>query len=89
MSCLHDSGMSSLIKLHQLHLMFHTWCALETMNETSQAQGVQISWFMLVLSDWVISALRSYFHSKDSGGECGVPYERRFFMPRPSLDQPW
>jgi hypothetical protein len=31
----------------------------------------------------------SYFDGKDSGGECGVPYERRFFMPRPSLDQPW
>ena len=22
-------------------------------------------------------------------GECGVPYERRFPMPRPALDQPW
>jgi hypothetical protein len=29
------------------------------------------------------------FNVTDSQGECGVPYERRFPMPRPSLDQPW
>eukprot|EP00698_Gefionella_okellyi_P020824 TRINITY_DN6617_c0_g1_i1.p1 TRINITY_DN6617_c0_g1~~TRINITY_DN6617_c0_g1_i1.p1 ORF type:complete len:564 (+),score=100.33 TRINITY_DN6617_c0_g1_i1:99-1694(+) len=31
----------------------------------------------------------SYYEGTDSGGECGVPYERRFRMPRPSDDQPW
>ncbi|CAI8008589.1 Probable inactive purple acid phosphatase 27 [Geodia barretti] len=31
----------------------------------------------------------SYWKSPDSMGECGVPYERRFPMPRPALDQPW
>ncbi len=31
----------------------------------------------------------SYYQGTDSGGECGVPYERRFPMPRPSLDEPW
>ena len=25
----------------------------------------------------------------DSGGECGVPYERRLQMPRPAEDKPW
>ena len=25
----------------------------------------------------------------DSGGECGVPYERRLQMPRPAEDEPW
>ena len=33
--------------------------------------------------------LSSYWKGSDSKGECGVPYERRFPMPRPSLDQPW
>jgi hypothetical protein len=31
----------------------------------------------------------SYWKGSDSMGECGVPYERRFPMPRPALDQPW
>jgi hypothetical protein len=31
----------------------------------------------------------SYWRSPDSGGEKGVPYEWRFPMPRPALDQPW
>ena len=31
----------------------------------------------------------SYYTGTDSGGECGVPYERRFPMPRPSLDDAW
>ena len=31
----------------------------------------------------------SYYTGTDSGGECGVPYEKRFPMPRPSLDEAW
>ena len=31
----------------------------------------------------------SYYQGLDSGGECGVPHERRFPMPRPSLDEAW
>lgn len=31
----------------------------------------------------------SYYTGYDSGGECGVAYERRFQMPRPSLDEAW
>eukprot|EP00698_Gefionella_okellyi_P012731 TRINITY_DN3448_c0_g1_i1.p1 TRINITY_DN3448_c0_g1~~TRINITY_DN3448_c0_g1_i1.p1 ORF type:complete len:576 (+),score=64.75 TRINITY_DN3448_c0_g1_i1:121-1728(+) len=31
----------------------------------------------------------SFYTGTDSGGECGVPYEHRFRMPRPSNDQPW
>ena len=31
----------------------------------------------------------SYYQGYDSGGECGVPHERRFPMPRPSLDEAW
>ena len=31
----------------------------------------------------------SYYTGTDSGGECGVPYERRFPMPRPSIDDAW
>ena len=31
----------------------------------------------------------SFYTGTDSGGECGVPYERRFPMPRPSLDEAW
>ena len=31
----------------------------------------------------------SFYMGTDSGGECGVPYERRFPMPRPSLDEAW
>lgn len=30
-----------------------------------------------------------YSGSKDSGGECGVPYARRFPMPGAWLQQPW
>ncbi|XP_062502844.1 uncharacterized protein LOC134179856 [Corticium candelabrum] len=30
-----------------------------------------------------------YFDGTDSGGECGVPHERRFLMPRPRPDEPW
>jgi hypothetical protein len=29
------------------------------------------------------------FNGTDSGGECGVPHEWRFPMPRPALDQAW
>ena len=32
---------------------------------------------------------RGLFDALDSGGECGVPYERRLAMPRPSPDEPW
>ncbi|XP_064404192.1 uncharacterized protein LOC135349586 [Halichondria panicea] len=32
---------------------------------------------------------KSYYDGTDSGGECGVPHERRFPMPRPSLDEAW
>ena len=32
---------------------------------------------------------RSFYGVNDSFGECGVPHERRFPMPRPSLDKPW
>eukprot|EP00698_Gefionella_okellyi_P016921 TRINITY_DN4890_c0_g1_i1.p1 TRINITY_DN4890_c0_g1~~TRINITY_DN4890_c0_g1_i1.p1 ORF type:complete len:597 (+),score=70.63 TRINITY_DN4890_c0_g1_i1:184-1791(+) len=31
----------------------------------------------------------SLFYGNDSGGECGIPYETRFVMPRPSFGQPW
>ena len=31
----------------------------------------------------------SFYVGQDSGGECGVPYEKRFPMPRPSLDEAW
>ena len=31
----------------------------------------------------------SFYVGTDSGGECGVPYEKRFPMPRPSLDEAW
>ena len=31
----------------------------------------------------------SLYDGSDSGGECGVPYEKRFPMPRPSLDEAW
>ena len=31
----------------------------------------------------------SFYVGSDSGGECGVPYEKRFPMPRPSLDEAW
>ena len=41
------------------------------------------------LSPSLPSSLRGLFNTSDSGGECGVPHERRFPMPRPSLDQPW
>ena len=37
--------------------------------------------------DWPDSG--SYYQGLDSGGECGVPHERRFPMPRPSLDEAW
>ena len=30
-----------------------------------------------------------YYNNSDSGGECGVPHEKRFPMPRPALDYPW
>ncbi|XP_003387473.1 PREDICTED: probable inactive purple acid phosphatase 27 [Amphimedon queenslandica] len=31
----------------------------------------------------------SYYEGTDSGGECGVPYEMRFQMPRPDPKQHW
>ena len=31
----------------------------------------------------------SVWNGTDSGGECGVPYEHRFKMPTPAMDQPW
>lgn len=31
----------------------------------------------------------SYYGGTDSGGECGVAYERRMRMPRPADDKPW
>jgi hypothetical protein len=31
----------------------------------------------------------SYFGTQDSGGECGIPYERRFPMPTAAEDKPW
>lgn len=36
--------------------------------------------------DWVGSG---YMEGDDSGGECGVPSERRFLMPTPQQDMPW
>ena len=32
---------------------------------------------------------RSYFTSKDSGGECNIPYIYRNPMPREAPDSPW
>lgn len=29
------------------------------------------------------------FNNTDSGGECGVPLERRFIMPQAGPDKPW
>lgn len=37
--------------------------------------------------DWLNSG--SLFTGRDSGGECGVAYERRFRMPTSSLDNTW
>jgi len=37
--------------------------------------------------DWPNSG--SFYGVKDSYGECGVPHEKRFPMPRPSLDEAW
>ena len=31
----------------------------------------------------------SFYTGSDSEGECGVPYEKRFPMPRPSMDEAW
>lgn len=31
----------------------------------------------------------SYYDGRDSGGECGIPYEKRLRMPTPAQDQPW
>jgi hypothetical protein len=30
-----------------------------------------------------------FYNGTDSGGECGVPYEKRFHAPTPGLDKPW
>ena len=32
---------------------------------------------------------RAYYNGTDSGGECGVPYEKRFIMPRPAINKHW
>ena len=44
---------------------------------------------LVILCSVAMLSHRSYFQGTDSGGECGVPYERRFPMPRPSLDEAW
>lgn len=31
----------------------------------------------------------SYYEGSDSGGECGVPYEKYFQMPVNGRDKPW
>lgn len=31
----------------------------------------------------------SVYHTPDSGGECGVPYETYFQMPSQGVDKPW
>lgn len=38
--------------------------------------------------DWPYTGDR-YDTSYNSGGECGVPYERRFKMPQAGADKPW
>ena len=38
--------------------------------------------------DWPRSGGR-FPSQTDSGGECGVPHERRFLMPSSQQDQPW
>lgn len=38
--------------------------------------------------DWPADVSIPY-RTIDSGGECGVPYERRFPMPSAGRDQPW
>ncbi len=34
-------------------------------------------------------SLSAYYQGHDSGGECNVPYVKRFRMPRESDDHPW
>lgn len=38
--------------------------------------------------DWPHSGDR-FPDQRDSGGECGVPHERRFLMPSEAQDEPW
>ncbi len=46
--------------------------------------------FLIVIVSTVYTfSLRSFYNVDDSNGECGVPHERKFAMPRPSLDEPW
>ena len=41
----------------------------------------------MLFSDWLFYS--SYYNGTDSGGECGVPYEKRFIMPRPAINKHW
>lgn len=66
--------MSLWIKLHPLHKEFHTWLFQEIMREI----------FLILVSRSFSNhsySLGSFFNTSDSGGECGVPYEKRFPMP--------
>ena len=79
----HSSGMDHV---GQLGIIFP--CLLITPSPSSPALHSVPSLHPLPLHvpHFLCSAL---FHGTDSGGECGVPHERRLVMPRPALDQPW
>ena len=73
--------------------MFPTWSASGTTKETSPTPSMHslpciLSLFFLPLP-LPLCPNRGLFNVTDSAGECGVPYERRFAMPRPAPDQPW
>ena len=44
---------------------------------------------LLLLLDFICFSLRSFYSADDSGGECGVPYMKRFPMPRASSSVEW
>ena len=45
--------------------------------------------YVFISELFYLCLFRGLFNVTHSEGECGVPYERRFAMPRPGIDQPW
>ena len=44
---------------------------------------------MVFHENYIVICCSSYYNGTDSGGECGVPYEKRFIMPRPAINKHW